>query len=150
MAASATILSNNILVRARKSHSDITPMKLQKLLYYTCVRYAKETGKLPISERFEVWQYGPVVPSVYTEFKSFGSTPIKKFAVNADGKAQMVDESFNPVLQDCLDYVWDNFSCFSGVELSRRTHLKGSGWYSAFQRNGDYITTEEMKNDDTI
>ena len=57
---------------------EITPMKLQKILYYVCVKYVKETGIFPIYERFEVWKYGPVIPSVYSEFKTFGASPIKK------------------------------------------------------------------------
>lgn len=150
MRAAATVLSNNILVRAKREQIPITPMKLQKLLYYVCVKYVQETGGLPISEHFEVWKYGPVVASVYAEFKPFGSSPIKGFALNAKGKAKMVDEDFNPKLRDCLEYVWHKFKNLSGIELSQRTHQKGSGWYSAYQDDKEAISTENMKNDTTI
>ena len=150
MRASATVLCNNILFRAKKEKISVTPMKLQKLLYYVCVKYVKETGHLPISEHFEVWKYGPVLATVYAEFKPFGSSPIKEYAVNAKGKSRMVDEDCNPLLSSCIDYVWRKLKSYSAVELSQRTHQKGSGWYAAFQRDQDAISTEDMKNDTTL
>lgn len=150
MKAAGTTLSNNILHRAKKEHIDITPMKLQKLLYYVCVKYAKEMGISPISEPFEVWKYGPVLNSVYTEFKPFGAQKITKYAKNAAGTAMMVNESLNPFLRQCLDYVWNNMKQFSGVELSRRTHRPESGWYAAYQRDDSIITLEDMEHDGTI
>lgn len=150
MRAAATVLSNNILVRAQEEKIDITPMKLQKLLYYVCVKYAKETGNSPISEHFEVWKYGPVVATVYAEFKPFGSKTITKFSQNAMGKSKMVDEDANPILKKCLDYVWNKFKRLSGIELSERTHKRESGWYAAYQKNHTAISTEEMRNDETL
>lgn len=148
--ASALSLSNNILVRSRSENIKVTPMKLQKLLYYVCVKYAKQTGASPLRERFETWPYGPVLPSVYSEFKVYGSSPIKNFACDAAGKARMVDEEANPILSSCIDYVWDRLKIFDGVELSQRTHRRESGWYDAYQKNNDIISDEEMVNDGTI
>lgn len=150
MKAVATVLSNNILIRAKKERIPVTPMKLQKLLYYTCVKYAQETGQTPISELFEVWQYGPVVPSVYSEFKSFGSSPITKLAQDAKGKSKIVNEGFNPRLKRCIDTVWRKYKDYTGVELSQRTHQRDSGWYAAYQRNDEIISVEDMKNDRTV
>lgn len=150
MKAVATVLSNNILIRAKQEHIKVTPMKLQKLLYYVCVKYAKETGDLLISEPFEVWPYGPVVPSVYSEFKPYGSSPIKRYAKNAAGEAMIVNEDLNLDLADCINYVWNRLKGFNGIELGKRTHLRGSGWYAAYQRDDEIITLEDMKNDTTI
>ena len=150
MKAAATILSNNILLRARREKIPVTPMKIQKLLYYTCVKYAKETGENPISEQFEVWPYGPVVPSVYNEFKSFKSSPIKGFSRDAQNNVWTVDEDSNPILTDCINYVWSRLKRFSGIDLSNRTHQRGSGWYMAYQADRTTISVEEMIADATI
>ncbi len=150
MKAVATVLSNNILFRAKKDHIPVTPMKLQKLLYYVCVKYVQDTGTTPIAEPFLVWKYGPVAPSVYAEFKSYGSKPIKSYALDAKKQSNMVDEDANPILRGCLDYIWGRYKDLSGIELSKMTHQKGSGWYAAFQRDAEIITTEEMRNDTTI
>lgn len=150
MKAVATVLSNNILLRAKREGIKVTPMKLQKLLYYVCVKFVQETGTTPISEQFEVWQYGPVAPSVYSEFKPYGASPIKQFAKNARGEAKVVDEDANPLLADCINYVWSRYKNYSGIELSRKTHQKGSGWYAAYQGDRDAISVEEMQSDTTI
>ena len=56
MKASAQSLCNNILMRAHRESIDVTPMKLQKLLYYVCTKYVQETGISPIMEYFAVWK----------------------------------------------------------------------------------------------
>jgi len=58
--------------------------------------YAKKTGELPISEYFEVWKTGPVLTSVYSEYKLFRAKPITNFSFNAKGIANVVNESRNP------------------------------------------------------
>lgn len=98
MKASTQSLCNNILTRAYKEKNDITSMKLQKLLYYVCTKYAQETGIFPIMEYFAAWKYGPVIPSVYEQFKPFKAEPINRFARNAKRLAKIVDENANPIL----------------------------------------------------
>lgn len=150
MKASAQNLCNNILFRAYNEKIPITPMKLQKILYYICTKYVKETGVYPIFERFEVWKYGPVIPSVYAEFRPFGSSPIKGYAYDAQKRAMIVDENANPILKKCINQVWDSLKTFNGIELATRTHQKGSGWYSAYKNGQETISMEEMMNDTTI
>lgn len=50
---------------------DMTPMKLQKLLYY-CQGYSLGlTGKLLFPDTIEAWSYGPVVRRVYKEYQQY-------------------------------------------------------------------------------
>jgi uncharacterized phage-associated protein len=56
----------------------LTPLKLQKILYYVATTYLKRYGQLLFSESFRKWQYGPVVREVYSEFKSVGINHISK------------------------------------------------------------------------
>ena len=57
-------ISNNLLQRAFTDKISISPMKLQKLLYFTYKHYLKSTNGIPLfAERFEVWKYGPVLPT---------------------------------------------------------------------------------------
>lgn len=49
--------------------SDVTPLKLQKLLYY-CQGYALAlTGKPLFGDEIEAWRFGPVVPVIYKQYK---------------------------------------------------------------------------------
>ena len=149
MHAVATVLCNNILARARADKIKVSPMKLQKLMYYTCRDYAQVAKVSPINESFEVWQYGPVLPSVYSEFKPFGPNPITSYARNSTGEAHQVSEAFNPTLAAALSAVWARHKRQSAVELSRLTHQKGSGWYKAYMRGDRTISLEDMLNDNT-
>lgn len=147
MRASATVLCNNILLRGLKDNVKITPMKLQKLMYFVCRDYTKQSGSSPISEQFEVWQYGPVLPSVYLEFKPFGANPIAAYARDASGNAYMVSERDNPDLARILDSVWMKYRHKTGIELSRITHKPESGWYRAYSQHRQYITEEDLRVD---
>ncbi|GHV41727.1 hypothetical protein FACS1894187_23660 [Synergistales bacterium] len=51
--------------------TDISPMKLQKLLYY-CQGYALAILDEPLfRDSIEAWGYGPVIDSVYQEYKKY-------------------------------------------------------------------------------
>ena len=147
MRASPTVLCNNILLRCMNSSGRITPMKLQKLMYFVCRDYTKQFGTSPISEQFEVWQYGPVLPSVYSEFKSFGANPITEYARDAQGNAFMVSERDNPDLARIIDSIWCKYHSKTGIELSKITHQPESGWYRAYAERRQYITEEDLKHD---
>ena len=56
----------------------LTPLKLQKILYYVTTAYLKKHDELLFPESFRKWQYGPVVKEVYFEFKSVGICHIDK------------------------------------------------------------------------
>ncbi len=47
----------------------ITPLKLQKLLYYVQGLSLQVFGKRAFSEKIKAWNYGPVVEEVYREYK---------------------------------------------------------------------------------
>lgn len=50
----------------------VTPLKLQKILYYVYTTYLKRHDKPLFADNFEKWQYGPVVTEVYHTFKMHG------------------------------------------------------------------------------
>jgi len=54
----------------------ITPLKLQKILYYVSTTYIKFNNEALFPESFEKWQYGPVVTEVYHTFKMYGFSRI--------------------------------------------------------------------------
>lgn len=54
----------------------MTNMKLQKMLYYQQGFHLAYFGTPLFDEEIEAWMYGPVVPSVYDEYKSYGKNGI--------------------------------------------------------------------------
>ena len=149
MHASPLTLCNNVLRRGCRDNVPISPMKLQKLMYFICRDYLQCTGEELISENFGVWQYGPVLLTVYDEFKACKAGPIKDYVKTAGGKAYQIDEDENPVLSGIIDSVWEKYKSLSAVELSNLTHLDDSGWSMAFSRNSPKISNEDMMDDTT-
>lgn len=126
------LVSNNILQRAFADGVGISPMKLQKILYFAASEYAKSAGEPLLDGRFEAWKYGPVLPAVFQEFKNFSGSPITAYTRDASGRSYTVDESINPLLRDVLDRVWAQTRGRSAVDLSKLTHTPGSAWYTTY------------------
>lgn len=141
---SALNVGNNILQRGFSEDIDITPMKLQKLIYLVYKRYYKKNSKALFSEPFEVWKYGPVVRSVYDEFKYFGANSIKKYAMEPNGSVLIVNEEMFESFKNALDYVWDKYKYYDGIPLSEMTHRKNTAWWKAAKREDAYLNDQDI------
>src|ERR1700689_5397887 len=74
----ASAIANELIkLSLQKTNSGLSPMKVQKLVYFAHGWYLALTGGRPmINEPVEAWKFGPVVPSLYYELKKYGETPI--------------------------------------------------------------------------
>lgn len=92
---------------------NITPMKLQKLAYYSKV-WTLVAGGSVLSAQFVKWEYGPVNTQIYHQYKIYGadSIPAQK-AANVIGNVE---------LEDLLAFILDNYVNLSAYELSTMTH----------------------------
>ena len=59
---------------------DLTPMKIIKLVYIAHGWHLAITDKPLIEDYVQAWEFGPVIPDLYHEFKKYGNTPIKTYA----------------------------------------------------------------------
>jgi uncharacterized phage-associated protein len=131
--------------------NDITPMKLVKLVYFGYAWYYAVFNKKLFSEKIEAWRYGPVVPSVYHEFKRFASKPIDLFSVDS---SLVTGEITYPVIGkedkdtiQLLGAVWNIYKSKDGIELSRITHENGSPWHHTYAQGiNNEIPDELIKN----
>ena len=149
MPMSPTIVCNNILSRGFAEKRDISPMKLQKLMYFVACEYQKDAHTVLFSEPFEVWRYGPVIRSVYDEFKAYGKNAISSYAKDAKGTAYIVDESTSPKLKNAINRIWNAFKDWEAIPLSNITHEDKSGWSSAYDRHLPVISSDQMEADNT-
>lgn len=141
MAYSAMQIANAFIQRARNGQiADLTPMKLQKLMFLAQSWYLKNYEARLIDDTFYRWDYGPVIPSVYYEFKSNGGAPITEFARDFRGEPILLplhhsDENF-------LDEIIQDYGQYSGWELSNLTHQRGTAWSNG--SIGSIITEWDM------
>lgn len=94
---------------------DVTPLKLQKLLYY-CQGYSLAlTGKPMFEDEIEAWNLGPVVKEIYHEYRKYSGGIIPYSSIKAcDKPNETVSSIINLVLQDKGQY--------DGKTLARATH----------------------------
>lgn len=141
---SAISVGNSILKRGFQEDIDITPMKLQKLIYIVYKEYLKKTNLPLFSERFEVWKYGPVIRSIYDAFKHRKANAIKSYASESDGTIYIVNETSSEIFHSILDYVWSKYKNFDGIVLSQMTHRNGTAWYKAAVAGNAFLSDSEI------
>jgi len=125
-------VANYFIQASSQDHEpDLTNLKLQKLLYFAQGKYLAKFDKPLFEEDVEAWNYGPVVKSVYHQFKHCGAFPITVFDTNfttslPDDKMQFLNE------------VWSEYSKYSAEHLVDITHEENSPWekhYESGQNN---------------
>ncbi len=149
MAYDAKAVANYFLVLADQQGMQLSSMKLQKLIYYAHGLCLSAYNRPLIDEAIEAWQYGPVVPSIYHEFKEFGSSPIRCRATEAelheDGSIELRTPSIydnlnsveNQETKDLLDFTWEAYGKYSAIQLSNLTHEEGTPWAETAKRYPD-------------
>lgn len=137
-------IANTFLERAKKEKIDISPMKLQKLIYILYKVYLKENDLKLFNDRFEVWQYGPVISSVYQVFKKFRSNRITEYYLNPDGTYNTVRFNSNPRFDKAFEEVWNKYRQIDGIYLSQLTHQSDTAWSKADCRGDMYLDDEDI------
>lgn len=130
---SINAVCNEIIRKCISTNTNITPLKLQKLLYLVYAYSLKENNNKKLFEAsFSAWQYGPVCIPVYEEFAGFGSGSITCYSKDAQGKAYFPNknaEQNNPFF-NAFNIVWEKYGKKTGSQLIDITHgTKNSAWY---------------------
>ncbi len=100
------------------SCSDITPLALQKLLYYAQGFFKAFTGEYLFYNNCEAWVHGPVYRNVYYKYKNYGYNPIEENEYDYTGI------ELSKIEEEILDSVIRNFGCYSGKTLEKMTHAE--------------------------
>lgn len=98
--------------------SDITPLALQKLLYYAQSFHKAINNEFLFENDCEAWVHGPVYRNVYDKYKVYGYNPIEL------GLEQYNFDELSELERDLLDSVIKNFGCYSGKILEGMTHAE--------------------------
>lgn len=143
-----------------KSNRKMTPLRLQKTLYFMFAFYGATYGQynenndeyidqgggliypeLLFEETFEAWQYGPVIKSIYFEYK-YNADEIK-------GK-EFIPEKGNEVqanMLELLENVLRETDSMGDFTLVERSH-EDESWAKAYEiSNGTKIIPEDIVKD---
>jgi len=108
----------------------LSPMKLQKLLYYAQGAFLAIDDAALFEDDIEVWDHGPVIPSVYYKYKKYGAGGIEKSEVD-------VPAEINEHTYAMLYGIYEKYSKHSASQLRNMTH-----------REEPYIQASENSNDE--
>ena len=150
MAYSALAVANAFIERAKEGKlAGLTPMKLQKLLFYTQSWHLRERELPLMDDHFARWQYGPVIPSLYHELKSYGSRPVTSLLSNLKPDVEdivfvtpRIPES-DTYAQRLIDRIINKYGKWSGTQLSNLSHEEGTAW-ALRGADGSAIDWKEM------
>lgn len=144
---SSQVVANTFLYHAFNEDISITPMKLQKLMYFLYREYAQKTGQPLFSDQFEAWKYGPVLSNIYYIFQNYGSKKINKFARNVQGRVQILNLERNPILKECWNTIWSMYKNCSGPDLSAITHKSNTAWDKAVKAGNNLLDFKDILED---
>ncbi|MDD4592647.1 MAG: DUF4065 domain-containing protein [Parabacteroides sp.] len=121
---------------------DITPLALQKALYYTQGFYYAFMNSFLFSEDCEAWVHGPVYREIYNRYSNYRFDPIES---NDEFDASVFTDSEKAI----IDSVIQNLCCYSGKMMERFTHseipwLKTRGNLPADEHSNRTISKETI------
>lgn len=148
-------IANYFLSSACDENIIITPLKLMKMVYFSYAWYLYLSDKNLFKEDIQAWKHGPVIPSLYHEFKHFGlygdirgtyatyidltqeDTPIPQNPiVNID------ELESNSNLNAAVCGVWYYYKNRNGDELEQISHQEGSVWQKYYKIGQNIIIND--------
>lgn len=107
------VLADYLLDECRQRGELLTPLKLQKLMFYADAWHMALYGEEATDERFQAWVHGPVALSQYYRFKDYRWKPISE-----DIRRPVVSDR----LKSHLDEIINVFGSETAVALEIMTH----------------------------
>lgn len=155
----AKSIANLFLRKAIADSTPIDPMKLQKLIYFTHGYYMalhkKRDGFVVplVDEFFEAWRFGPVLPSIYHEFKNYGADKITSLALEYRPEFRAEVVAVPPIddkrLNHIANFVWETYAKRHSLALSDLTHKEGGAWDKA-RKQAPGIKNKDIPNEDIV
>lgn len=125
---------------------EVTPLMLQKLLYFIQGIHLAFYGTSVFPEDCEAWVHGPVYREVYDLFRDFKYNPIEdvRFSVLNDTNVELSTDE-----KRVMDLVINTFGMYGGKVLERITHNE-EPWTKARRGYGDGIYSDERITKESI
>ena len=139
-------VANYFLSSAYGENIPITPLKLMKLVYFAYAWYLYFTDEKLYDEDIQAWKHGPVIPSLYHEFKHYGlygdiRGKLATYIDLANEDAPVPEKpSFEPNelvgdFNKSICGVWYLYKHNTGDELEEISHQEESVWSKYYIRN---------------
>ncbi|KNZ85473.1 Panacea domain-containing protein [Morganella morganii] len=156
MAYSAVAVANAFIQRAKDGKiSELTPMKLQKLMFYAQSWSLRIYDEELINDHFRKWPYGPVIQDLYHKLKRHGANVISQpLSITSFSKTEdddIVIKVVEPSIPKndtkpwlLLDKIIEVYGGYSATQLSTMTHLPNTAWAKT-ERMDDVMSNQLLK-----
>lgn len=104
----------------------LTNLHMQKVLYVAQMLHMGRTGRPLFNDRFEAWEYGPVVPALYRHAKVFKNKPVTSLSA---GEAFHRDSAEAQTICDAYTMT----KHMTPGQLVSYLHQPGGAWDQAFR-----------------
>ena len=151
-------IARYVIYYCHQNSYSISNLKLQKLLYFIQAYFLLKKDEECFTDNIEAWDFGPVIPNVYHEYKMYGSTniPNQKIYEELDintktGKVDFIKKEINYDVicyaDKCLiNSLLNKFGGCSSTYLTQVT-INQKPWTSAYVKNEHkIISTDSIKN----
>ena len=144
-------IANFMIGRSMRSHSLLTHLQLQKLVYIAYGFGLAFFNRRLFEEEIQAWRLGPVIPDLYHEFKRFGPHVIRDWSTYYDYSKHefgfpAVDDHDGGALM-VLNRTWNRYGRLPPSQLVKITHERGTPWSGTHrrQRIGDDLIRSHFK-----
>ena len=143
----AGAIANEFLMLANKDNIEISNLKLMKICYIAQGLSLSILKKPAFLDSIEAWQYGPVIPSIYHEFKRFRSEPIRDYrSSELDANFELKENELNDSqLKKIVQLTWNLYGNMSAQVLVDLTHQQGTPWFVTVSERENIISNELIK-----
>ena len=142
-------VSRHIINYSNDAGYGITNLKLQKLLYFVQAYFFIKKGKPCFRDSIEAWNFGPIVPSVYREYKRYGGFYVFSVETYIDSltlkRKKFEDNVISVEDKKLIDEVIDTFAEYSNSRLTDLVHGQ-TPWQEAYRSDhGRVISANAMR-----
>lgn len=120
---SAKTAAEWLIAAHHQSGDPISNLRLQKILYYVQAWHLALRDQALFDEDFQAWIHGPVVPSLYQDYKAFGSGSIAPPPIDMDGDEPKF--KFPALEQAAAEHINDVLKAYGDLstwQLEQLTH----------------------------
>ena len=121
-------VANYFIERGLEDNKNFTPLQIQKLVYFSHGWMLGVYHRPLLDQSFEAWPYGPVMPVIYHNLSFYGGDTVSS-PILARAKGFADDE------ENITKQVFDVYGDFSGIAMSRMTHVRGGPWDKTWRKH---------------
>ena len=125
----AVAIAYRMLQVANEKNLQLSNLQLQKLVYIAYGYLLGWKEKQLFQDDICAWKYGPVIDSVYRQFKRFGA---EKITVNSQALSIALEEDAEQTISGVLDL----YGSKDAVYLVNLTHSKDTPWDIVWNQQG--------------